>query len=304
MIKNLCKDVRLNTEKTQNDVETRMSKRLITDARLLGGMDFDLEIASGASSFGVMNRFRCVADVGCDHGYVSIYLVQKKIAGSAIAMDVRKGPLSMAEGSVREFGLEDAISLRLSDGLTLLNKDEADALVIAGMGGKLMISILEKKDIRQLGIKTSMLQPQSDIPEFRQYLRDKGYLIEDERVVLEDGKYYFPMRVRVAPPGQENESAGSKGPDGALDNDRYVKKVMELFCGADRPDVLRICNRYGEHNILRRDELLKTYLEHGLEVNESILDSLKGGEHKERERTLLEEHKDIELVLSLYNGTL
>ena len=282
-------------------VAARMSKRLVTDADMLGGVGHEIPSAAGSANFGVPGRFRCVADVGCDHGYVSIYLVQKGIAETAIAMDVRKGPLSMAENNVREYGLEEKIDLRLSDGLSLLNKDEADALVIAGMGGKLMISILEKKDIRELGIKTAILQPQSDIPKFRQFLREKGYLIENEKIVFEDGKYYFPMRVKVACLRQGNDTEGYSESYSFPENEQYVKKVMELFPSEGGADILRICNRYGEHNILRRDELLKTYLEHGLEVNKSILASLKGGEHPEREEALLTEQKDIELVLGLYD---
>ena len=282
-------------------VAARMSKRLVTDADMLGGVCHEIPSAAGSANFGVPGRFRCVADVGCDHGYVSIYLVQKGIAETAIAMDVRKGPLSMAENNVREYGLEEKIDLRLSDGLSLLNKDEADALVIAGMGGKLMISILEKKDIRELGIKTAILQPQSDIPKFRQFLREKGYLIENEKIVFEDGKYYFPMRVKAACLRQGNDTEGYSESYSFPENEQYVKKVMELFPSEGGADILRICNRYGEHNILRRNELLKTYLEHGLEVNKSILASLKGGEHPEREEALLTEQKDIELVLGLYD---
>ena len=75
---------------------------------------------------------------------------------------------------IAEYGLTDKIQVRLSDGLSELNEGEADALVIAGMGGKLMISILEKKDLRRLGIRVAVLQPQSDIPEFRQYLNNQS----------------------------------------------------------------------------------------------------------------------------------
>ena len=83
------------------------------------------------------------ADVGCDHGYVSIYLVQRGIAKSVIAMDVRKGPLSAAGANISEYGLEDLISTRLSDGVKELEKGEANAIVIAGMGGKLMERLIE-----------------------------------------------------------------------------------------------------------------------------------------------------------------
>lgn len=275
-------------------VAVRMSERLVTDAEMLGGMSFEVASTSGTACVGTLDKFRCVADVGCDHGYVSIYLVQRGIAESAIAMDVRKGPLSMAESNIAEFGLQGKAQVRLSDGLSELNEGEADALVIAGMGGKLMISILEKKDLRTLGIRVAVLQPQSDIPEFRQYLRDKGYVILDERIVYEDGKYYFPMRVQIAGPETGDEQAAVAVPASGLE------RARQLFSQVDDESILRICNRYGEHNILRKDPLLKDFLAHGKEVAQSILKSLDEDAHKERTDAIKQEIIDIDMVLALY----
>ena len=83
-----------------------------------------------------------LADIGTDHGYVPIWLVQKGVCPSALAMDVRKGPLERAEEHVEEVGLSGKIELRLSDGLAKLKAGEADTVVIAGMGGPLMERIL------------------------------------------------------------------------------------------------------------------------------------------------------------------
>ena len=85
-----------------------------------------------------------VADVGCDHAYVSIALVARRIARKVIAMDVRKGPLAIAADNINEAGLTERIELRLGDGLAMLRRDEADAIVIAGMGGLLTKRILEQ----------------------------------------------------------------------------------------------------------------------------------------------------------------
>ena len=85
-----------------------------------------------------------IADIGTDHGYIPIHLVQEGKAKHASAMDVRKGPLLRAQSHIQEAGLIDAIEVRLSDGLLKLEKDEADCVVIAGMGGELMIPILEE----------------------------------------------------------------------------------------------------------------------------------------------------------------
>ncbi len=285
-------------------VAGRMSHRLITDADMLGGMSFELSGAQSKVAAGVLDKFRCVADVGCDHGYVSIYLVQKGIAQTPLAMDVRKGPLSMAESNISDYGLSDKIRVRLSDGLSELEKGEADALVIAGMGGKLMISILEKKDLRELGIRVAVLQPQSDIHEFRQYLRYKGYVTVDERVVFEDGKYYFPMRVLIAE-ARQSETKGTKDGHDDLPGAKPfaadgLNIVRKLFSAMEDETVLRICNRYGEHNIARRDPVLKDYLVHGKEVALSILKSLDESAHGERVEALRQELSDIEAVLALF----
>ena len=84
----------------------------------------------------------CLADVGTDHGYIPIYLMEKGNYERAIAMDVRKGPLLRAEENRKSHGFEDRMDLRLSDGVAALREGEADTVVIAGMGGGLVIHIL------------------------------------------------------------------------------------------------------------------------------------------------------------------
>ncbi len=248
-------------------VAGRMSNRLITVAEMLRGDKAGLK----------------VADVGCDHGYVSIYLVQSGIASSAIAMDVRKGPLSGAQDNIRAYGLENAITTRLSDGVKELKKGEADSLIVAGMGGKLMISILDACSLRELGIETAVLQPQSDIPEFRQYLRDKGYVITDEKIIYEEGKYYFPMKVSLS----------------SIDEGTFGISFERIFSGYDdisNEQRLRICNRFGEHNLIKKDSLLLNYLTHGREVCMSILKCLDEG-HTDRQKEVEEELSDISFAI-------
>lgn len=134
-------------------------------------------------------------DVGCDHGFVSIYLVQKQLAPKVFAMDVRSGPLSRAEEHIREYGLEAQIETRLSDGLHALKPGEAQAMICAGMGGKLMMKILEEGMDRVLSMEELILQPQSDLKLFRQFLREKGLIIRQEDMIYEEGKFYPMMRV-------------------------------------------------------------------------------------------------------------
>ena len=136
-----------------------------------------------------------VADVGTDHGYTPIYLVENGIAVSAIAMDVRKGPLSRATEHVQEHGLEDKIQLRLSDGLDELQAGEADAVIISGLGGPLMIDMLTRGHEVAQTVDTFVLSPQSDIPGVRVYLREHGYRIDKELFMKDEGKYYTVMVV-------------------------------------------------------------------------------------------------------------
>ena len=239
-----------------------MSQRLIAIAEMLKG-DYQVDT---------------VADVGCDHGYVSIYMIQKGIARKAIAMDVRKGPLSGALSNIREYGLEDRITTRLSDGLKELAPGEADGLVIAGMGGALMIRILEDAGIHELGIKRAVLQPQSELSQFRLYLRDKGYTIVREKIVFEEGKYYFPMEIDFTAPSE-------------VFFQQAVKEITDKT-GCDEMVAFSLCNRFGESNILRRDALLRDFVSHGTQVNESILKNLSRAEHTERYDQVAKENEE------------
>lgn len=138
----------------------------------------------------------CVADVGCDHGYMSIFLVQRGIVRRAIAMDVRGGPLERAREHISSQRLGPYIQVRLSDGLEQLAPGEADAIVIAGMGGAAMEKILRAGRALLEGTAALVLQPQSEIPKFRKFLWEEGYQFTREDMVLEDGKYYPMMQVR------------------------------------------------------------------------------------------------------------
>lgn len=107
-----------------------------------------------------------IADVGCDHGYIPIYLYQKGMIPKAIAMDVNKGPLERAEIHIREYGLGEYITTRLSDGVRALKPNEADAVVIAGMGGALMEKIIEEGEETLKSVSYLILQPQSELAHF------------------------------------------------------------------------------------------------------------------------------------------
>lgn len=136
-----------------------------------------------------------LADVGCDHGYIPITLLREGHIPYAIAMDVNQGPLDRAKQNIEQFAAAQYIETRLSDGVSALQPGEADAVIIAGMGGNLMIRILENGKEVFDQTKELILQPQSEIAGVRRYLQDHGYKIVDEEMVYEDGKYYMMMKV-------------------------------------------------------------------------------------------------------------
>lgn len=140
-----------------------------------------------------------VADIGTDHAYVPIYLMLEGRIPQALAMDVRKGPLDRASCHIREQGLEGRIETRLSDGLSAYRQGEADSIVIAGMGGALIVRILSEGTDWSEGVKELILSPQSELFLVRQWLREHDWQIEREMMLSEDGKYYTVMRAVPGP---------------------------------------------------------------------------------------------------------
>lgn len=140
---------------------------------------------------GLVNKGARVADIGTDHAYLPIYLVQNEISNKVYACDVRKEPLRRAKLHIDEYGLSDKITTQLCDGLKGINKGDVDTVTICGMGGKLMKNIL-KAGIDKLGDNTQLvLSAQSELRDFRKYLIEAGIYIKSEHMLLEDGKYYF-----------------------------------------------------------------------------------------------------------------
>lgn len=135
------------------------------------------------------------ADIGCDHGFVSIYLYQNGIAPKVYAMDVRTGPLARAKEHIEERGLSAYIETRLSDGLTALQEGEAETIICAGMGGRLMEKILWEGFDKVMAARELILQPQSEIGSFRAFLRTHGLQIVKEDIVKEEGKFYPVIKV-------------------------------------------------------------------------------------------------------------
>lgn len=143
----------------------------------------------------MVSKGNVLADIGCDHGFVSIYLLENGICPKVIAMDVNEGPLLRAKEHIEERGLSSYIDVRLSDGMEKLLFGEADSVLIAGMGGRLVIKILTDCMDKAKDLKEIVLQPQSELHLVRQFLTDMGFHIIQEDIVKDNGKFYPAMRV-------------------------------------------------------------------------------------------------------------
>lgn len=139
-----------------------------------------------------------VADIGCDHGYLGIYLLLNGIASSVIAADVNEGPLKSAVRNAEKYGVQDKIAFYLSDGVRNIPRD-FDLLVCAGMGADTMISILEAAPWLKDSRYELILQCQSKTPALRQYLSEAGWRITEETVVRDGRFLYTVMQVQYQP---------------------------------------------------------------------------------------------------------
>ena len=149
-------------------------------------------------------RLQCVAnmvstgngivDVGTDHAYIPIYMIQQRIKSYAYAADVNKGPLVIAKNHINEMGLSDSITTCLSDGLQKTEVKENDSITIAGMGGLLVKKIIEQDMDKAKRAKELILQPQSEIMEVRLFLQNNEFEIVDEDAVIDDEKFYFVIK--------------------------------------------------------------------------------------------------------------
>lgn len=234
---------------------------------------------------GLVTPGNVVCDVGCDHGYVSIFLVETGKSPKVYAMDVRKGPLSRAKEHVSEAGLSDYIELILSDGLKEMPENRADTLICAGMGGRLVIKILSDSLEKVRQMKELVLQPQSEIWVVRAFLREQGFVVTDEDMVEEDGKFYPILYVRV-PSGEKREESDSRKQmavaDGFVLQDKYGKVLLEK-----------------KHPVLKEYLLWEKKIL--LQIEKELESSAKAGEKTEKRlHTLAEDKKLIEEALTYF----
>lgn len=213
-----------------------------------------------------------VADVGCDHAYISIYLTRNDIAPGVIAMDVNQGPLDRACENIVRYGCGKRIKTRLSDGLQQLEAGEADTILIAGMGGALTVRILEEGLEAVLKARELVLQPQSEIFLVRRFLHKIGFAIPRERMVKEDGKYYFIIK---AEPG--------------LGPENYDREVFY---------------RYSKLLLEKKEPLMLEYLRRESRIQNEVMNDLKAVPTEKSLIRLNEINRDLNYIneaLSFYD---
>ena len=134
----------------------------------------------------LVRKDRVFADIGTDHAYLPVYLVENGITSKAIAADLRVGPLENAKDAVVSYGFTEQIQLRLSDGLDNFKENEVEEIAVAGMGGLLISQFIERTGWLKNENIHLILQPMTHVEELRKTLFDNGFII-DKEVVAEDG---------------------------------------------------------------------------------------------------------------------
>ena len=145
-----------------------------------------------------------IADVGTDHAYLPAWLVCNGRVASAIASDLREGPLERARETGRVYGAEE-VDFRLCNGLSGIRPEEADTIIIAGMGGENIAAILAGASWTADGAHTLLLQPQTKAEDLRLFLSEHGYQITREALVWDRGILYPCMEAMA---GRETLSLG------------------------------------------------------------------------------------------------
>lgn len=203
-----------------------------------------------------------VADIGTDHGYIPVYLLNNNKINYAILADVNKGPLENARKEVRHNKLEEKVDLRLGSGLEVLNPNEVDEVIIAGMGGILISELLEAKKEVAHTVDKLILQPMQAQEELRKYLYNNGYEILDEVLVKEDFRIY--------------------------------EIIIAKYTGKNTEVKNEIYYEIGNKLIENKDELLSELVNKKIKSYESIIKKLEGksGEVIETKREETKKHID------------
>ncbi len=170
------------------------------------------------------------ADIGTDHAYLPVWLLQRGVIDRALACDLRQGPLNRARATAEKYGLTEAMEFRLCDGLTGVRPGEADTIAIAGMGGETIADILAAAPWVWRENCLLLLQPMSAQPELRQWLQTHGYTIARELLSQEGDTLYTTFVVQAGPmaalsPAEQWAGRQVRGEDAPLRTD-YLNRLI------------------------------------------------------------------------------
>lgn len=219
----------------------------------------------------MVTKGHSVADVGCDHAYISIYLIKNKISEKVIAMDVNKGPLEIARKNIETKELGQIIESRLSDGLERLSANEVETIIIAGMGGALTCKILREGIEKLRTIKELVLQPQSEVDFLRKFLEQINFQIIKEKMILDDEKYYLVIKAK------NNNIEASPKP--FLEQSSKLDKEVYYL--------------YGKYLLESKDPILRQFLLSQKKANKQIKDKLKETNTENSRKRIVEINKQL-----------
>ncbi|MDB8791864.1 class I SAM-dependent methyltransferase [Romboutsia sp. 1001216sp1] len=192
----------------------------------------------------LVTKGKKIADIGTDHGYIPVHLLNEGNIDFAILADVNKGPLENARKEVRHNNLIDKVDLRLGSGIEVLKKGEVDEVIIAGMGGILISELLEANIEVAQSTEKFILQPMQAQKELRKYLLNNGYEILDEVLVREDFRIY--------------------------------EIIVAKYTGKNTNVEDEIFYEVGNKLIENKDELLNEFIDKRIHTYTSILNKLEG----------------------------
>lgn len=134
-----------------------------------------------------------IFDIGTDHALVPIWLIQNNRCQKAVAADVRPGPLDRAQKNINRYQAQARVQTILTDGLTGLSPGQDDVVILAGLGGHEIMRIIGKTPAP---CSTLVIQAMKSLPELRSFLYQKGYRIQEERLVFEKRHFYPILHVQ------------------------------------------------------------------------------------------------------------
>ena len=210
-----------------------------------------------------------IADIGTDHGYIPVYLLNQNKIQYAILGDVNKGPLENARKEVTRNKLQDKVDLRLGSGIEVLKENEVDEIIIAGMGGMLINNLLKANEKVAHTTEKLILQPMQAPEELRMFLYQNGYKILDEHLVREEHRLY--------------------------------EIIVCKYEGLEPQEIDPIYYEIGLKLIENNDPLLNDFIENKIRINQNVLEKLEGKEGQGIEDKRAALNKKIDALNDLLN---